>query len=127
MAAKTMKAKKLKGELVVHGCDEEGCDKTWTKGGSMGTRTDGKVRCPMHFFRYLRGVDSDKPERVKGAGPRKPVMFRPTHQVAKALAAWVKKERRNHPKISQGELVERAVVAELSRLGFVVVPPHTGA
>jgi len=118
-------AKKLRGEetITTHGCDEPGCEKKWTKGGSMGTKTDGKVRCPMHFFRYRRGGDASKPERVVGEGPRKPVMFRPSPLVLKGLQAWLRKERRHQSTISQGELVERAVVAELSRLGFVVVPP----
>ena len=120
---KTSKTSKAKPEATVHTCGVKGCGKQFTHGGIAGG--EGKIpMCPMHYHRKRRGAtdaELEAPPQTKGAGERKPVMFRPAPEVLKGLKNALKLQARGEGgpfegkrELSMGELVERATVEALA-------------
>lgn len=117
---------KVAGDLLAlpHGCSIEGCESPrWKKGGRAGAAGVPEL-CPMHYHRELRdSPDALEPGTVRGGGERKLVGFRPPDDVREALAAWHAKLLKQFPGLSQGAVVEIALVEALTTRGYLKKDP----
>lgn len=115
----TIKRVSTRPELP-HGCSIPDCESPrWKKGGRVGADQVPEL-CPMHYHRELRASpDALEPGTVRGGVVRKLVGFRPSDEVLEALKAWHAEALKLYPKISQGNLVERAVEEALRKRGHL--------